>query len=229
MPRPYFNATRMPNAQNEYVLWIDIMGTKSNMSNGVMTSSIYISKLHVAILQSKTAGLNIYPVMDGAYVTSSSEEEINAFIINVFEQLMALFVETEDNRYKFIVKGALAYGPVIHGRDIGEGCNTIFRDNRAYMNSILYGQPMIQAAKSEVLAAPFGIYCDETVRQVSETFCHRWHKWYLLDHDLDVEPLREALKNYFSYAEKHSYENDYPKDRIKEHKEKCYQYFGIEE
>lgn len=228
MPGPYFNATRMPNAQNEYVLWIDIMGTKSNMSNGVKSSSIFISKLHVAILESKTDGLKIYPVMDGAYVTSVSEDEMNTFIINVYKRLMELFVETED-RYKFIAKGALAYGPVIHGKDIGEGCNTIFRDNRAYMNSILFGQPMIQAAKSETFAAPFGIYCDETARQVSDVFCHRWYKWYLQGHGIDITQLKVALKNYYSYVEKHSYEIDYSKDRIKEHKEKCYQYFDIDD
>ena len=92
----------------------------------------------------------------------------------------------------------------------------------------MLGLPMIQAAKSESLAAPFGIYCDESVRQASEMFCHRWHKWYLQEYGLDITELKEALKQYFEYTEKHSYEIDYSKDRIKEHKEMCFQFFNIE-
>lgn len=227
MAKPFFNADHMPDTENQYVLWIDIMGTKSSMSNGVKASSIFICKLHVAILESKIADLNIYPVMDGAYVTSNSPDVMNQFILNVFKRLMELFV-SEDDRYKFIVKGALAYGPIIHGKNINENCSSIFRNNRQYLNSIMFGLPMIQAAKSETLAAPFGIYCDESVRQASEMFCHRWYKWYLQEHGLDITELKNALKQYFEYAEKHSYEIDYSKDRIKEHKEMCFQYFDIE-
>lgn len=228
MSKPYFDGTKMPDAQNEYVLWIDIMGTKSNMSNGVKASSIYICKLHVAILESKTESLNIYPVMDGAYVTSTSEDEMKNFIRKVYARMTELFVGTEE-RYRFVVKGALAYGPIIHGRTVDEKCSAIFRENKAYMNSIMFGQPMIQSAKNESLAAPFGLYCDESVRQVSETFSHRWYKWYLQESETNITKLKEALAEYFEYVEKHSYEIDYKKDRIAEHKEKCYQYFEIEE
>ena len=53
---------------------------------------------------------------------------------------------------------------------------------------------MIEVAKGEELAAPFGIYCDETIRQVSEVFCHRWHKRYLQGHGTDITELKDALK-----------------------------------
>lgn len=226
MAKPFFKADEMPDAENQYVLWIDIMGTKSSMSNSVKSSSIFICKLHVAILESKTAGLNVYPVMDGAYITSGSPEVMNQFILNVFKRLMELFI-SEDNRYKFMVKASLAYGPIIHGKNISERCSGIFRGNREYLDSIMFGLPMIQAAKSEKLAAPFGIYCDESIRQASELFCHRWHKWYLQEHGLDITELKDALKQYFEYVDMHSYEIDYPKDKIKEHKEKCFQFFDI--
>lgn len=227
MSKPFFNGENMPNAENQYVLWIDIMGTKSSMSNGVKTSSIYICKLHVAILESKTEEINIYPVMDGAYVTSSTDDEMSKFIHNVFDKMKELFI-SDDVRFRFLVKGALAYGPIIHGKNITERCSGVFKENRQYLNSLMLGLPMIQAAKNETLAAPFGIYCDESVRQVSNIFCHRWYKWYFPEND-DIGKLKSALKDYFEYAEKHSYEIDYEKDRIKKHKEMCFQFFYIDE
>lgn len=227
MGKPFFDVNKMPDAKNQYVMWIDIMGTKSSMSNSVKASTIFICKLHVAILESKIANISVYPVMDGAYVTANSPKDMNKFIQNVFKKLMELFIE-EDTRYRFMVKASLAYGPIIHGKNISEECSNIFRGNREYLNSIMSGLPMIQAAKGEELAAPFGIYCDESIRQVSEVFCHRWHKWYLQGHGIDITELKIALKDYFEYAEKHSYEIDYLKDRINKHREMCFQFFDIE-
>lgn len=227
MEKPFFNANKMPDAKNEYVLWLDIMGTKSSMSNGVKASSIHICKLHVAILESKTEELHIYPVMDGAYITSASAEKMNIFIFSVFKKLKELFVDEED-RYKFMVKGALSYGPIIHGKDINGECSAIFADYPDYTEDIMFGLPMIQAAKNETLAAPFGIYCDESARQSSDIFCHRWHKWYLQGNLEDMTAFKSALQSYYNYVTKHSYEIDYEKSRIEEHREKCFQYFEIE-
>lgn len=54
MSKVYFNDIDFPEMENEYVLWVDIMGTKNNMSGSVRTSSIFICKLHVAIMEAKT-------------------------------------------------------------------------------------------------------------------------------------------------------------------------------
>ena len=38
------------------------------------TSTNYIAKLHFALLEKKVEGITIYPVMDGAYVTTTEAE-----------------------------------------------------------------------------------------------------------------------------------------------------------
>ena len=76
MSAPYFNDEKFPNAQKEYVLWIDIMGTKNFMSTSLRTSSLFICKLHMAILEAKTENMHIYPVMDGVYITTKNQGEM---------------------------------------------------------------------------------------------------------------------------------------------------------
>ena len=84
MGKVYFNDANFPEMENEYVLWVDIMGTKNNMSSSVRTSSIFICKLHVAIMEAKTECIHVYPMMDGAYVTAKSEKGMSKFIKKMF-------------------------------------------------------------------------------------------------------------------------------------------------
>ena len=51
MSEPYFRDEKFPNTQKEYVLWIDIMGTKNFMSTSLRTSSypfdyLWLYRLH---------------------------------------------------------------------------------------------------------------------------------------------------------------------------------------
>ena len=59
MGKAYFNDADFPEMENEFVLWVDIMGTKNNMSSSVRTSSIFICKLHVAIMEAKRKGMHM--------------------------------------------------------------------------------------------------------------------------------------------------------------------------
>lgn len=224
MPAPYFNGEKFPNAQKEYVLWIDIMGTKNFMSTSLRTSSLFICKLHMAILEAKTENMHIYPVMDGAYITTKNQGEMRTFIKSVFTSLGELFMNESNPLHQFIVKGAIAYGPVVHGKDIPKDCNEeIIGKNTEYMTSILLGMPMIQAVKGEKQAPPFGIYCDESVRMEEKNFSFRWYNW--LSGKNQRKALLEAMIKYFDYCEKHSYKLDYDENKIREHKKKSVEYF----
>ncbi len=48
---PYVTDSAFPETQNEYVCWIDIMGTKSKMEHSVNTCGIFMLKFHAAILE----------------------------------------------------------------------------------------------------------------------------------------------------------------------------------
>lgn len=42
---PFVKDSAIPQARNEYVCWIDIMGTKSKMENSVNTCAIFMWKI----------------------------------------------------------------------------------------------------------------------------------------------------------------------------------------
>lgn len=222
MGQIYFNDADFPAMKNEYVLWIDIMGTKNSMSSSVRTSSIFIFKLHVAIMEAITKDICVYPMMDGAYVTTKNEKSMATFIKKVFNSLSDTLINTGADFHKFLVKGAIAYGPIIHGKDIPASCSKCLEKNKDYTKGILLGMPMIFASKGEKDAPPFGIYCDESARMVSQEFAHRWYKWFT---DEKVSHVANAVQSYFDYAKEHYYELDYPKEKISEHEEKATQYF----
>lgn len=222
MGQIYFNDANFPDMKNEYVLWVDIMGTKNSMSSSVRTSSIFIFKLHVAIMEAINRDIHVYPMMDGAYVTTKNEKSMSAFIKKVFNSLSDTLINTEVDFHKFLVKGAIAYGPIIHGKDIPTSCSKCLEKNADYTKGILLGMPMILASMGEKYAPPFGIYCDESARMVSQEFAHRWYKWWADD---KVPHVANAVQSYFDYAKEHYYELDYPKEKIAEHEEKANQYF----
>lgn len=59
------------------------------------------------------------------------------------------FVEEDNSLHKYIIKGALAYGPIVHGKDVPESCNELVAYNKEYISSILLGLPMIEAIKGK--------------------------------------------------------------------------------
>lgn len=62
-----------------------------------------------------------------------------------------MFIGETKNEYKFLFKASLAYGPIIHGRDIPDETNRQFIEVPGYKDSILIGLPMIQAFTHEKL------------------------------------------------------------------------------
>lgn len=228
----YVNDKVIPTASNEYVLWVDIMGTKNKMFSSVKTASIFMLKLHTAILQNLTSDLIAYPLMDGAYITSKSKNAMTCFITKLFASIGKDISQQKDIQHVFLIKAALAYGPVINGKEIGAGVNAIFTSNEIYKNSILIGLPMVQAFNSESSAPPFGIYIHESARAFSsqeETpFVHKWWKWYLTDQRIwkmkDSDALFDSVTRYFEQAQKKYILEDYAKERIEVHKEMFREY-----
>ncbi len=99
--RIYFNGDMLPQPQMKYVCWLDIMGTKKIMSESVQKSANFIFKLHVALLESQKGhdGISLYPMMDGAYILSSSREEITKFLSETLSRLAVNFSEEQENRH----------------------------------------------------------------------------------------------------------------------------------
>ena len=73
----YFNSQLLPEPSQEYVCFLDIMGIQSRMKKGCLAKcGNFIFKLHATILEAwRTSGyksVSVYPIMDGAYITSKN-------------------------------------------------------------------------------------------------------------------------------------------------------------
>jgi hypothetical protein len=175
-----FNADHLPEMASEYVAWVDVMGTQVAMSRSIKITANFIFKLHIAALRAQFAGIQIYPVMDGFYASTPNRNQMLSFLRTVFKSVAEEFNATVEPHHRFMIRGGLAFGPVIHGRDVGQ-CATELQNNLPYSNSILLGMPMVQAHLSERDAPPFGVFVHESARvfapDETEPLHWIWWKW----------------------------------------------------
>ena len=238
---PFVFDSAIPSAHNEYVCWLDIMGTKTKMENSVKTCSIFIFKLHTAVLEAIEKGCDIqtYPVMDGVYFTSKRKKDMEKALSYIFSTLGKLFIDEKEFEHQFLVKAAVAYGPIIHGSDIGNEINRQFANNEIYKQSLLLGLPMIQAYSGESKAPPFGVFVHESARAFhseDETpFMFKWWKWFHVPNagyagwtKDQTAKLKEKIEKYFENCSSQSIFLDYPKERIDAHKKVAEEYFNNE-
>lgn len=129
----------------------------------------FVFKLHITVLESVDAlrsrqrtDLRLYPVMDGVYFVTSDQRALFRFLQQVFGRLASEFVETTEMRHRFLVRGALACGPVVHGFQLPESASATLAAHPEYQSSVLLGLPMIQAYLAERLAPPFSVYVHES-------------------------------------------------------------------
>ncbi len=231
---PYVNDKAIHNAKNEYVCWIDIMGTKTKMENSVRTCSIFIFKFHAAILEAmkniKDDSVKIYPVMDGAYLTSTTFEDLKKVLITVFQDLADEFIKEKKFFCKFLIKASIAYGPIIHGCDVDDNINDDIALNKNYKNSLLLGLPMIQAYMGEPKAPPFGVFIHESARafcpQGEKPLTYKWWQWYYPAYNEKKDELQKSIDEYFKNCRNRSISIDYSLDRIDEHRKAAEEYFS---
>lgn len=178
----YFNSQLLPPFPNpEYAAWIDVMGIQSAMSRSLHISGNFVFKLHVAALQAPRANVRLYPVMDGMYICSSAQADMLDFLRSVLEQVADTFITESEPLHRFSVRGALAYGPVIHGNQIPSSASNAFQNNVTHKDGIILGLPVVQAHENEKLAPPFGIFIHESARAFAPAgtapMKHVWWKW----------------------------------------------------
>jgi hypothetical protein len=239
--RPIFNAAGLPISPSQYVGWIDAMGIQSAMGRSIDVAANFVSKLHITVLESLDAlpdhqrgNICLYPVMDGVYFVTNDQPALFRFLRRVFGCLAREFVETAEMRHRFLDRGALACGPVVHGFQLPEGASDVLLNHTRYRDSILVGLPMIQAYLTERLAPPFSIYVHESARafapEVRRPIRATWWRWFATPVDdrwPDLAPqLRDALRDYFAWCEARASEIGYDVESIKKHRLLTDQYFA---
>jgi hypothetical protein len=237
MPPLYFNSQHLPTAQPEYVTWIDVMGIGPTMGRSLDMAANFVFKLHVAALQAPQNTMTLYPIMDGLYAASPDKQAVLDFVGSVFSQCAQEFMNTpqDQQHHRFIIRGAIAYGPVIHGRSVPPAATqgapvqpNVFVANQVYRDAILIGLPMVQAHTTEPLAPPYGLYVHESARTFApagqQPIHFNWWKWSQYNNAV-WQQLSPQLLCYFDWCKQRSQPLGYKSERIEAHREVAEQYF----
>lgn len=229
-PMPYFNAAHLPPSNNEYVAWIDVMGTQASMSRSVRATANFVFKIHAAALQAPRSAVRLYPVMDGLYAAAPSQNGILEFLTGVFSSLATEFIGEKHPLHRFLLRGGLAYGPVIHGAGIGAEASDTLAENAQYRDAILLGMPMVQAHQVESSAPPFGIAVHESARSFApegiEPLHVAWLRWSNNPKVATWSKAENAILAHLDWFEQRSGPLSYPKDRIAAHRQMVREYFA---
>jgi len=225
---PFFDSRGLPeNPASEYVVWVDVMGTQARMSRSLAQTANFVFKLHAAAI-SVANDLNIYPVMDGLYAASPCQKVMLDFLRSVFRSIADDFNQQDKQIYRFIIRGCLAFGPTIHGRDVQDSASRELAAHQDYRKAILLGLPMVQAHSNENRAPPFGIYVHESARSFApdrEQPLHElWWRW-ARDTDETWVALSKNLMQHYAWCAARSLTLDYRNERIETHKAMANQYF----
>ena len=230
--RPYYLGDESGPQKSRYVLWLDIMGSQGKMMRNVRTASIPLMKLHVAALNAKkktAGGIDLFPVIDGMYAVSEHFASIRFFISDVFRSMAAEFLVLKDWE-RSVIRGAIAYGPVILGAECKEGASILKESD--YANSILLGMPLVQAYTAEKGAPPFGVHVHESVRAFGEVGTQRvtvplWRWWSKNADSMRIAAaLLPSLLSYFEWCRKNPIASGYAADRIDAHRILAEEYLG---
>jgi len=228
----YFNASNLPRTKNEYVCWLDVMGTSSIMLKSLNTVANFICKLHIAALEVKGhnqaySDLTLYPMLDGLHITSCKQNILINYLKEIFIKVATEFINETNPQHRFIIKAAVAYGPVIHGNSITTQVSPEL-GNSDYKKTLLFGMPIIQAYDSEKEAPPFGIFIHESARSFApneeNVIPHIWFAW--ADQTMATN-LKSKLLEQYDWYKKHSHTQRYQPDRIESHLKMAEEYFTL--
>lgn len=226
----FFNAEMLPALQKEYVCYIDILGIQSKMIHSLSQTANYMFKLHATILEAwRTASYNsisVYPIMDGAYITSTREKDILNLITYIYCSLCQELLVTEF-KFWFLIRASIAYGNIIHGRNIPYDASLEFASRVGYKEELLIGEPMISAYNGERLSAPMGIYIDKSASLPVTGIPDDW-KWYANDTNTkEIEEFKCKLQEYYDWLEKNGETQGYNLDKQHEHLQIAKDYFNF--
>jgi len=214
------------------------MGASSIMSRSLPIAANHVGKIHVAALKAKegiAAASNIYPVVDGVYVTSPTQDEVLAVVKRMVRSLAITFVLEDEPLHSFMLRGSVSYGPVFEGSEM-RSCSTPLQQEQDYARYVLLGPALTNAHDGERCASPFGIWIHESARAFAPagqrpiTATHwRWWDTTIAQERYDrslASALTEHLLAYFVWCEAHSTYLLYEKERICAHRARAEEYFG---
>ncbi len=233
--RPYFDHKALPAPQPHYVAWLDVMGAQAAMRRSLPMSTNFVMKIHIACQRAKpnhSQGIELFPVIDGVYITCPTLSPIRHFIKEVMSRLALTFIFETDQRFRFMVRGALAFGPISKGSDL-PATSTVLNVDPSYTSHIVLGPALAQAYEDERKAAPFGIFVSESARMFappgSDPMQGVHMKWWQIDQRPEdqelVQHLKPGIDEWFEWAGRRTESLMYQADRMRVHKALFAEYF----
>lgn len=233
---PYFDATDLA-ADSYYVGRLDMMGAKAAMSRSIRVAGNFIGKLHVAMLEAPRDNLDaLIPTVDGAYIIAKTKAGVLDHLRATIRSLAKGFVATDNLYRQAMVRGGLAYGPVVLGASLAESSKCFaLPGNSAYRDTILIGVPVVQAYEVEEQAPPFGVRVHPSARTFAPNgdtpFGSAYWRWWKDEEATSQDKalasrLKESVGRYFAFMREHEVELDYVSNAIDKHQKLAKEYFA---
>ena len=165
------------------------MGTSSSLKNNrLIVAANFIMKLQIAALQAAASNpeeIQLYPMIDGIYFTTPTKQTVVDFIGSVFGELARHFLLPNQRDFRFLIRGGVAYGQVVHGMN-AVGRSLVLSNAPDYRKRVLIGLPLIEAYEIERQAPPFGVAVAGSAQshwqirtgQTIQTFDHPHLQWW---------------------------------------------------
>ncbi|MCC7291469.1 MAG: hypothetical protein IT449_05340 [Phycisphaerales bacterium] len=219
----------------EYVGWIDLMGAKGWMAGSIRHAAELVGLIHIAgkSAAKATTGAHAYPVIDGVYITSPDKAAFRKATHQTMRTLARTF-ESRKQIDRFLVRGGVAYGRVLHGEAIA-ALHGQLRNDEEYARCLAIGASIRQAYLAEGSAPPFGFYVDMTARSVASNndspYISSFDRWWRLDEPGQkriATRFGRLLDDHFVYLERKHRGIEYPLARLQEHRALGCEYFRLE-
>ncbi|MDR2891233.1 MAG: hypothetical protein LBV18_06550 [Alistipes sp.] len=225
----FFDSKKLPEPKAEFVCWIDIMGSQATMTTVINRAANFIFKFHACVLECRDTNnidVTYYPVMDGVYITSANIEALQTAINTIFKRLATIFAKEYNLDHSFIIRGAIAFGPVIHGRDISVDCNSYLGSaDSNYKKQLLLGMPISQCYNGERDAPPFGVYMHDSAIAFGK-LSGRFYRWWNNDEEF-IKKLEKGIVKYFEHCQNRIHSLGMDKDKIEKYKALSKEYFTL--
>jgi hypothetical protein len=161
----YFDESKTRHQiEDRYVVWIDVMGAKAAMERSLAQAANFFAKVHDAVLRAAPrSGIEVVPITDGVFLLSQSQIALQDTARLVMMRVCAAFVHEGQQEHRFMVRGGVAAGKVLLGRDMSAGFK-VPQDAVHHARQLPVGVAIGQAYDTEHEAPPFGFHVHASAR-----------------------------------------------------------------
>lgn len=225
MISPFFDQGQMAVTPQQYVAWLDVMGTASTLQRSLGQAANFVCKLHSSCLNHlPQAGVVYYPMNDGAYLVGDIDPILRT-LRDVMIETAGVFLAERNGLKRYMIRGAVAYGDVVHGSSAVNGLHP-HQLSPTMVERVLLGMPTAIAYRGEGQAAPFGIFVDPSARNSPATQFPFFKWWQPARFNArQKDSLLQKIETHIDWCLAHPIQTAYPKDRAEQHRILAREYF----